>query len=126
MTTAPPNPKVIGIQFADNDFYFTFRGFLTTLMQRGLDSFPNLTKERLADLFNTVSYSMYLLHQQRDFGFKPSDKERYEKILHIDADDIYFDDEVAAYIKSEADGRGFNCEFHVLDTQVFEPYVYTC
>ncbi len=117
------HPKIIGIRFTDNDFGNTFRGFLTCLKLNGLESYANLTKSDIVILFNKSSLGMYYLFQHRTGQRYTEDDARTAKYVAITEANVFLDDEVAAYIK-ENHGN-FNHDFFVLDTAVYEPYIYT-
>lgn len=104
------NPEIIGIQFHDNDFYFTFVAFLQSLDKVGLQSYKNLTKEKVVELFNRSASGLYWLYQNKMEYQTDWDASSY---LEIDIEDVYFDDEVKEHIK-ELNGWS-NGEFFVLD-----------
>src|SRR4029077_4641132 len=127
--------KIIGIRFADNDFYFTIRAFLTIIWTGGIERYDHLDKEGFAELFNLSATGLYWLAQNRHrfegdrfatgdcFATDDFTQAGMAKYLTIGPENIYFDDEVKEYIKSQ--GSNVNGEFHFLDTQVHTPYIYT-
>lgn len=112
-------PRVIGIRFADNDFYFTFITFLEIVRDHGLGAYcrsgtgdDDMTKADIVELCNRSLPGIYWVSQHRlrrtDSGCNPSE------YLRIEEKDVLFDDEVTQYI-TDHDGWD-NGEFFVLDT----------
>ncbi len=121
------NPKVIGIFFGDNDFSHPIRFFLESIAEYMRDDFGlNLTKENIVKRFNSCASALCTLTEQ-DFS---EIREGAHNYLVIDVENVYFDDEVAECIKTQRNGYGFNCDFHVVDTQTYtddgKPYIYSC
>lgn len=115
--------KIIGIHFGDNDFGNTIRAFLRNLMWEGLDSFRNQSKKDFADLYNKSCEGLYWLCQNKG-NHQHRDTSTTKNYLAITEQNVFLNEEVAEFIKTNK--TGFNSDFHVLDTQVFEPYIYTC
>lgn len=113
------NPKIVGIKFADNDFSHCIKTFLEIIKQEGISSYRNLDKELLVSLFNKTIDSIYYLAQNK--GSYPLSLPL--DYLRIEVKDVFFDEEVARYLLENRDN--LNCEFHVLDAQCFEPYIYS-
>jgi len=127
MKTTKTNPKVIGIFFGDNDFGCPITAFLSNIAPYVTEEGSyNLTKTNLVKRFNATIDALCIL-TNRDFS---ENKERSNNYLTIAEENVYFDDEVAECIKTQRNGYGFNCDFHVLDTQTFtadgKPFLYSC
>jgi hypothetical protein len=114
------NPKIIAIDFHDNDFSTTFTAFLRAILDGGIDRYGEVTKEKVAELWNRSCAGLYWLHQNKLEYRTDWDPLSY---LKLEAKDILFDDEVKVHI-DENDGW-CNGETFVLDTQVVPAYVYS-
>lgn len=111
---------IIGIRFSDNDFWATVEGFLKNLLEVGLESYSDLSKEGIVNLFNKSAMGIYYLVQNRgDYESSP-DLENY---LKIETKNVYLNEEVKKYIEN-CNGWD-NREFFVLDTKVHTPYIYS-
>ena len=88
----------IGINFKDNDFCNTFRGFIKIFLAavEWSDSLEeNLTKENIARIINDMMPSICLLFQHR------GPWERFRKVnLRINPQDIYLDEEIDEKLKT--------------------------
>jgi len=114
--------KVIGISFSDNDFANTFRGFLECIKINGIESYENLDKAKIVELFEKSKLGLYYLFQNH-FRYK-NDDDRTMEWLTISENDIYLNEEVDAYLKD--DPGKLNGEFHVLDVRVYgDAYIYS-
>lgn len=114
--------KIIAIKFGDNDFGYTIRAFLENIHRTGISSYSHLNKEQMAQLFNKTIYALYLLVQNR---LEYEDSVNIQKYLQIEPRHIYFDDEVAAFLAEEGNRNSCNSDFFVLDTQNYQPYIYS-
>jgi hypothetical protein len=113
------NPKIIGIRFGDNDFYNTFDAFFTMMAKRELEFYPNLTKEKVVELFNRSATGLYWLYQN---GLEYRINDKMENYLKIDINKVYFDKEVKDFIAGkDKDGHAawHNGEFFVLEGKTF-------
>lgn len=101
-------PKVIGINFKDNDFCQVARGFLAGLIHTGIDIYD---KEKVVKVWNASSEGLYRLYQN-PFEYNHDEQPgRIGQYLTIDEDDVYFDEEVDQYLAKEF----LNSEFCVID-----------
>ena len=88
------------VRFAgDNDFGTTVRAFVEAIAPRIFyDDWKEITKEQIVNLFNTTSFSLYCLHQNRYQFFK--EEERLKDYLQIEEKDVMFDDESNDFLNS--------------------------
>jgi len=116
----------LGIVFNDNDFHNAIVGFLRTLhdglMWNCDDVAEWLTKEMIADIFNSSIWGIYCLYQRRylDFqGWKPHEDEehaqRTRKWLQIKPEHVLFDEEVDEHVKNLKEKNWGNGEFNWYD-----------
>lgn len=119
--TRPPAKHLLGIRFADNDFYNTLHPFMTLVLDSAFVGrpesseriFENVTKARVVELFNEIAFGLYMLCQN---GFRYDDEKGQEHIrnyLKITEKNVYLDDEVTKHIE-ECDSWD-NGEFHYAD-----------
>lgn len=93
----------IGIRFADNDFYNTFRSLFKGILNN-LEFNP--TKEQVVEIVNHSIYAFYLAFQNK---WKYNSR-LPEKYLSISKENVYFNEEVDKYVKDK-DGWD-NSEFY--------------
>lgn len=102
-------PKVIGINFGDNDFCNVAYGFLAGLKHTGIDIYQD--KSKVVKVWNVAAEGLYRLYQN-PFEYNHDETEGWVgKYLQIDEDDVYFDEEVDEYLKTQF----LNSEFAVID-----------
>jgi hypothetical protein len=109
----------IAIKFGDNDFYNCFTGVLKTLLEayKWNDRLP-IKKAELCKAINEISYGCYLLFQnQFSYNEEKSGElcQRTKDYLQIKPSQILINEEVDAYIKSDA---FMNSETFILDTDL--------
>lgn len=107
----------IAIKFGDNDFYNCFTGVLKTLYEayKWQDKLPE-DKEKLCKIINEISYGCYLAFQnQFSYNDEKSGEfcERTKLYLQIKPEQILLNEEVDAYLASDA---FMNSETFILDT----------
>ena len=112
----------IAIKFGDNDFYNCFTGVLKTLLEayKWTDKLPT-DKEKLCMIINEISYGCYLLFQNQ-FSYNDEKTgelcQRTKQYLMISPNQILVNEEVDAYLKSDA---FMNSETFILDTDLDYP-----
>lgn len=112
----------IAIKFGDNDFYNCFTGVLTTLLAayKWNESLPT-DKEKLCKIINEISYGCYLAFQNQ-FNYNEEKTgqlcQRTKEYLQIKPTQILLNEEVDAYLKSDA---FMNSETFILDTDLDYP-----
>lgn len=111
-------PKnVIGIYFADNDFYYTMKAFMIGLLKvfteyKEVPSYkPPLTKKFIAELFVKVAPSLYWLYQAggNNILTKGFDPETY---FQIGEGSVCFDEDVDRFVEDmggECNGEFWIC-----------------
>lgn len=103
----------VGIRFCDNDYGATIRHFLKLLNLRALwvdDTYQELTKAKVVQMFNETSAGLAMMFQRRNWD--RDDIELYRRYLKITEDNVFFGEEINKHIK-EYNGDD-NGEFHYL------------
>lgn len=105
--------KKLGINFGDNDFYYTCTAFLRVLLPDEIFTHHKaqhikFTKAQIVELFNGMAPSLYLL-KQNAWRYHPRNIAEY---ITITEDKVYLDEEVDKFIKSRQDNNG---EFFAVD-----------
>lgn len=116
--------KQIGIRFSDNDFSSTLLSFMNLLLpddytnhtepcHKGPDApmTVSFTKEQIVELFNKLAHGLYLMKQN---GWRHKDSGTVDKYLTIEEKNVFFNEEVKAYIERD-DGGHLNHEFFCVD-----------
>jgi hypothetical protein len=112
----------IAIKFGDNDFYNCFTGVLKTLLEayKWNDKLP-VKKDELCIIINEISYGCYLAFQNQ-FSYNEEKTgeicQRTKDYLKIKPEQILINEEVVAYLKSDA---FMNSETFILDTDLDYP-----
>ena len=105
----------IAIKFGDNDFHSCFCGILTAIRDSvEYKQKPITNKNHLCKIINELSYSMYLLYQNRfEYNEEKSGElcERTKKYLQITPDKILLGEEVTEYLLED----DYNSDIYVLD-----------
>lgn len=119
---------IIGIRFSDNDFINTIWAFLTCISETGIESYGDLNKEKIVELFNRSATGLYWLVQNR-LRYPSTIFETLDPTyLTITTKNVFLNEEVTAYVKEKV---WDNSEFHVLDTEIRgtkgenAPYIYS-
>lgn len=113
--------KQIGIRFGDNDFRYTVLPFMDLLLPNDYTSHGLLepchkgpdapmtvafTKAQIVELFNRLAYGLYLMKQN---GWTYEVSATTDKYLTIEENDVFFDEEVAAFIAAGNLNHDFFC-----------------
>lgn len=112
----------IGIRFSDNDFTNTFRSVLTIFKEMYLyrgEDFQKLTKEKILEIVLEMAPICYKSFQSNDFDIDNNTREW----VTSSRVQIFLNDEVDNYV--EKNNGWDNHEFHILDLNQHEPYIYS-
>lgn len=116
---------IILLRFGDNDFHKTLRAFGELLT---LDQPENLTKYQVVELWNELSFGLYLLAQnQWRYKDSPEEKAHIRNYLKIQesfpsgAPRVLIGEEVKKYLEDNATQGNYEWLF-----VQYDPYVATC
>ncbi len=117
-------PKLIGITFPDNDFGNTVRAFLKIFIDsQTAANMGWLTRDLVADTFNTIAIGVYLIAQS---GFERDDPNHLAKLaltyLKITKENVYLGQDVLVHL--EATGCDCNHCFHYVDLD--QKLIFSC
>jgi hypothetical protein len=101
------NIKKLYVRFAgDNNFCHTVEAFVKAIAPRIFyDSWHNISKKEIVDLFNYSASPLYHLHQ--NYNQSIDEKGRYESYLQIEEKDVMFNEEIDEFIYSgQTNGDG--------------------
>lgn len=119
--------KKLGVNFGDNDFYYTFENTLKTVMLWRLSNklLENCSKDKLTHLINSQLYPSYLMGQNSfeynglEKGIKSNEfKDQYKSIkeyLCINKNQVFVNKEVDDFLSSD---NFFNGEFFFIDERL--------
>lgn len=106
----------IGISFGDNDFHNTLMPFVKIIMD-AIEWNPileeKLTKERIVELFNGMSFSLYRMFQN-SWEHSNGGDNHMKRYLMINVDRVYINNEIDK--KFENYDSWANGEFFYVDT----------
>jgi hypothetical protein len=90
------------VRFAgDNDYINTVRAFVEAIAPKVLfDTWRDISKEEIVELFNNHAFSLYALHQ----CWVTHADERLRSYLKIEVKDVYFDEEIDEFTNYNNDG----------------------
>jgi hypothetical protein len=95
---------LIGVNFSDNDFWFVFKEALK-LMCTTFKNIENKSKEDIVKFLNSKLADIY-------YKEVPDGSPHIREYLKVNRENIYFNDEVTAFIENTF----HNIEFYVVDT----------
>ena len=111
--------KQLGIDFGDNDFYFTLIPFMKLLIPDDSTHhslvLPSWSKEQVVELFNNLAFGIYLLKQNGwRYNNSDADHAHIKKYLRITEEQVFIDEEVKAFMERD-EGSHLNGEFFAVD-----------
>lgn len=99
------------LKFGDNDFGRTLRAFGNLFMNPEFgDAFDWLTRERIVELWNELSYGLYLMHQKMPaeartlarVGVLDPRSNSTRSYLNVPPEDVFLDDDAVEYMNANA------------------------
>jgi hypothetical protein len=111
----------LGIRFHDNDFGMTFVQALTLLLKvyrESPASFEDITKQ---DVFKFINELLITSYYFQNLANNYRDNHDHREYLKIKEKDLYFDDEIQAYLNEE--DQWLNGEFFWIDFETETIYI---